>query len=63
MLRVDMRRPFMEIYPRIRASRLDQYAPGYREAEDAGNGLATGYDLERLLANDAGQAPLRITEG
>ncbi|KAJ5322786.1 hypothetical protein N7452_011075 [Penicillium brevicompactum] len=60
---VDMRRPFMTIYPQMRASRLDQYAPGFRVAEDAGNGLAIGYDLERLLANDAGQAPLRVTQG
>ncbi|KAJ5523321.1 hypothetical protein N7513_012865 [Penicillium frequentans] len=39
---------------------LDRYAPGYREAEQEGNGLAVGYDLQRLLINDGG--PLEIVE-
>lgn len=56
-----MRRPFVEIYPRDTGDQLDRYAPGFREAEHAGNGLAIGYDLERILANNGG--PLRITEG
>ncbi|KAJ5907678.1 hypothetical protein N7495_000360 [Penicillium taxi] len=55
---VDMRRPFVEIYPGD-SQQLDQYAPGFREAE-AGNGLAIGYDLERILADDGG--PLKIIE-
>lgn len=55
-----MRRPLVEIYPRDRSEQLDQYAPGFREAEDTGNGLAIGYDLERILADDGG--PLRIIE-
>ncbi|KAJ5674351.1 uncharacterized protein N7477_004285 [Penicillium maclennaniae] len=57
---VDMRRPLMEIYPRDRSKQLDRYAPGFREAEDAGNGLPIGYDLERIIADDGG--PLRIIE-
>lgn len=48
----------MEIYPRDRSERLDQYAPGFRRTEDVGNGLAIGYDLERTLADDGGS--LRI---
>ncbi|KAJ5247417.1 hypothetical protein N7468_002400, partial [Penicillium chermesinum] len=39
---------------------VDRYAPGFREAEAAGNGLAIGYELERILA-DSG-APLKINE-
>jgi hypothetical protein len=39
---------------------LDQYAPGFREAEDSGNGLAIGYDLERILAGEGD--PPGITE-
>jgi hypothetical protein len=55
-----MRQPFVDIYPRIRGDELDRYAPGFREAEQAGHGLAIGYDLERILAQDGG--PLKITE-
>lgn len=48
-----MRRPFVEIYlmPKDISNIFDQYAPGYREAENAGNGLAIGYDLERILSS------------
>lgn len=53
-----MRRPFVEIYP---SDQLDRHAPGFREAENTGNGLAIGYDLERILANDG--VPPRIIEG
>lgn len=39
---------------------LDQYAPVFREAEHSGNGLAIGYDLEQILADEGG--PLGIPE-
>ncbi|KAJ6018736.1 hypothetical protein N7522_000803 [Penicillium canescens] len=39
---------------------VDDYAPGFREAEEQGNGLAIGYDLEQILANDGN--PLTITD-
>lgn len=69
-----MRRPFAEVYrtgtyygengderaKRDLCEQLDRYAPGFREAEELGNGLAIGYDLERILADEGG--PLRITE-
>jgi hypothetical protein len=38
---------------------LDRYAPGFHEAEELGNGLAIGYELERILADEGGP---RITE-
>ncbi|KAL2819208.1 hypothetical protein BJX63DRAFT_382701 [Aspergillus granulosus] len=58
---VDMRRPFAEVYIKDElCHQLDRYMPGFREAEDLGNGLANGYALERILANEGG--PLRITE-
>lgn len=56
-----MRLPFVEVYLSNSSDQLDLYAPGFREAENAGNGLAIGYDLEWILANDGG--PLRIIEG
>lgn len=39
---------------------VDDYAPGFREAEEQGNGLAIGYDLGQILANDGN--PLTITD-
>ncbi|KAJ5649797.1 uncharacterized protein N7484_003520 [Penicillium longicatenatum] len=64
---VDFNRPFAEVYVEhtVRSrewvcKQLDRYAPGYREAEQEGNGLAVGYDLQRLLINDGG--PLEIVE-
>ena len=60
-----MRRPFMEIYPHHNRQELsdylDQYAPGFQEAEAVGNGLAIEYDLERILADEG--AALKIVEG
>jgi hypothetical protein len=47
-----MRRPLVEIYLGGEIDLVDDYAPGFREAEDQGNGLAIGYDLRRILAND-----------
>lgn len=58
--RVDMRRPFVEIFENNRRDDVDRYALGFREAEAAGNGLAIGYELERILA-DTG-APLKINQ-
>lgn len=69
-----MQGPFVELYGvgtyygengRERASRdlcdhLDQYAPGFREAEELCSGLAIGYELKRILADEGG--PLRIRE-
>ncbi|EAU29248.1 predicted protein [Aspergillus terreus NIH2624] len=57
---VDMRRPFVEIFENNRRDDVDRYALGFREAEAAGNGLAIGYELERILA-DTG-APLKINQ-
>jgi hypothetical protein len=59
--RVDTRRPFVEIFENDRCDAVDLFAPGFREAEAAGNGLAIGYELERILT-DSG-APLEINEG
>lgn len=59
--RVDMRRPFVEIFENNRRDDVDRYALEFREAEAAGNGLAIGYELERILA-DTG-APLKINQG
>jgi hypothetical protein len=56
-----MRRPFVEIFENNRRDDVDRYALGFREAEAAGNGLAIGYELERILA-DTG-APLKINQG
>jgi hypothetical protein len=39
---------------------LDRYVPGFRETEELGHGLAIGYELERILADEGGL--LRITE-
>jgi hypothetical protein len=69
-----MRRPFAEVYlvgaydgengherkKRDLCDQVNRYAPGFRQAENLGNGLAIGYDLERILADEGG--PLRITE-
>lgn len=69
-----MRRPFTEVYilgtydgengheqkKEELYRQLDRYVPGFREAEDQGNGLAIGYALERILADEGG--PLRITD-
>ncbi|KAJ5922947.1 hypothetical protein N7516_010650, partial [Penicillium verrucosum] len=49
---VDMRRPLVEIYRGGEVDLVDDYVPGFREAEEQGNGLAIGYDLEQILAND-----------
>ncbi|KAJ6037268.1 hypothetical protein N7540_001547 [Penicillium herquei] len=57
---VDMRRPLVEIYKGSEVDLVDDYAPGFREAEEQGNGLAIGYGLERILANDGN--PLTITD-
>ena len=56
-----MRRPIAEIYAN-EPELLDEYAPGFREAEEQGNGLAIGYDLKRILANEEGLGPLIITD-
>ncbi|OOQ88160.1 hypothetical protein PEBR_14106 [Penicillium brasilianum] len=58
---VDTRRPFVEIFENDRRDDVDRYAPGIREAEAVGNGLAIGYELERILADSGG--PLKINEG
>ncbi|KAJ5613736.1 hypothetical protein N7528_007390 [Penicillium herquei] len=58
---VDMRRPFVEIFQHEDRDDVDRYAPGFRQAEEAGGGLAIGYELERILADDGG--PLKIPEG
>jgi hypothetical protein len=50
----------MEIYRGGEVDLVDNYAPGFREAEEQGNGLAIGYDLEQILANDGN--PLTITD-
>lgn len=58
-----MRRPFVEVYAganeKSRAL-LDGYAPGYREAESLGNGLAIGYNLEQIMIKDG--HPMTIIE-
>lgn len=59
MLRVDMRRPIVEIYKGSVVDLVDDYAPGFREAEE-GNGLAIGYGLGQILANDGN--PLTIID-
>ena len=69
-----MRRPFAEVYlvgsyygenghERMKQDlrdQIDQYAPRFREAEERGNGVAIGYDLQRILVDEG--RPLRITE-
>ncbi|KAJ5558664.1 hypothetical protein N7461_002636 [Penicillium sp. DV-2018c] len=57
---VDMRRRLVEIYRGGEVDLVDDYAPGFREAEEQGNGLAIGYDLEQILANDG--HPLTIKD-
>ncbi|KAJ5657220.1 uncharacterized protein N7484_000869 [Penicillium longicatenatum] len=57
---VDMRRPLVEIYKGSEVDLVDDYAPGFREAEKQGNGLAIGYGLEQILVNDGN--PLTITD-
>ncbi|OQE13039.1 hypothetical protein PENFLA_c056G01948 [Penicillium flavigenum] len=57
---VDMRRPLVEIYRGGEVDLVDDYSPGFREAEEQGNGLAIGYGLEQILANDGN--PLTITD-
>lgn len=60
-----MRCPFVEIYPNHNRQKLsdelDRCAPGFREAEELGNGLAIGYSLEQILADEG--TPLKIREG
>ncbi|KAJ5925428.1 hypothetical protein N7454_008067 [Penicillium verhagenii] len=56
---VDMRKPLEEIYLGD-VDLLDDYAPGFREAEEKGNGLAIGFELRQILANDG--SPLIITD-
>ncbi|KAJ5632589.1 hypothetical protein N7490_008928 [Penicillium lividum] len=57
---VDMRKPIVNIYQGEEVDLVDDYAPGFREAEEEGNGLAIGFDLRGILANDG--SPLRITD-
>lgn len=42
-----MRRPLVEVYLGVEIDLVDDYAPGFREAEDQGNGLM----LPRRLLN------------
>ncbi|KAJ5711016.1 hypothetical protein N7488_005172 [Penicillium malachiteum] len=58
---VDMWRPFVEIFQHEDRDDVDRYAPGFCEAEEAGGGLAIGYELEWILADNGG--PLKILEG
>lgn len=60
MLRVDIRKPFVEIYQGDKVDLVDDYAPGFREAEEEGNGLAIGFDLRLILANNG--SPLTTTD-
>jgi hypothetical protein len=55
-----MRKPLVEIYRGEEVDLVDDYAPGFREAEEESNGLAIGFDLRRILANDG--SPLIITD-
>jgi hypothetical protein len=55
-----MRRPLVETYRGGEVDLVDDYALGSREAEEQGNGLAIGYDLEEILANDGNS--LTITD-
>ncbi|KAJ5672601.1 hypothetical protein N7507_001728 [Penicillium longicatenatum] len=57
---VDMRKPIVDIYQGEEVDLVDDYAPGFREAEEEGNGLAIGFDLRQILANDGN--PLTITD-
>jgi hypothetical protein len=50
----------VEIYKGSEVDLVDDYAPGFREAEEQGNGLAIGYGLGQILANDGN--PLTITD-
>ncbi|CAG8928769.1 unnamed protein product [Penicillium salamii] len=56
---VDMRRPLVEIYKGGEVDLIDDYAPGFREAEEQGNGLAIGFDWERILANEGNPLMIR----
>ncbi|KAJ5552478.1 hypothetical protein N7494_001856 [Penicillium frequentans] len=62
---VDMHRSFMEVYigadERTRALH-DVYAPGYREAESLGNGLAIGYNLEQIIINKGHPTKMTVIE-
>ncbi|KAJ5219970.1 hypothetical protein N7468_009174 [Penicillium chermesinum] len=57
---VDMRKAIVDIYMGGDVNLVDEYAPGFREAEEAGNGLAIGFDLRGILANDG--SPLKIID-
>jgi hypothetical protein len=59
-----MRRPFMEIYLSSKdiSDYVDLYAPGFREAENSGGGLAIGYDLERILVGK-GRSLMIVEDG
>jgi hypothetical protein len=55
-----MRKPIVDIYQGEEVDLVDDYAPGFREAEEEGNGLAIGCDLRQILAKDGN--PLTITD-
>jgi len=55
-----MRRPLVEIYRGGEVDLVDDYALGFCEAEEQGNGLAIGYDLEQIHANNGN--PLTIKD-
>ncbi|KAJ5707880.1 hypothetical protein N7488_007681 [Penicillium malachiteum] len=57
---VDMRKSLVGIYQGSQIELVDEYAPAFRDAEEEGNGLAIGYDLRQIVANDGG--PLMITD-
>lgn len=52
--------PLVEIYQSDEVDLVDDYAPGFREAEEESNGLAIGFDLRQILANDG--SPLTIID-
>lgn len=55
-----MRKPIVGIYQGEEADLVDVFAPGFREAEEKDNGLAIGFDLRGILANEG--KPLRIID-
>lgn len=55
-----MRKSIVDIYQGEEADLVDVFAPGFREAEEKGNGLAIGFDLRGILANEG--KPLRIID-
>lgn len=55
-----MRKQIVDIYDGGDVNLVDEYAPGFREAEEAGNGLAIGFDLQGILANSG--SPLEIID-